>query len=282
MAQLLSRSFEEADVMVNMKDELTQTAQWWKELLTASGGKLELPKCFYYIIKWTVNKHGDPILSPDPKIPIVITDHTVSEQVTVQQKDCSEAHKTLGAFKNPSESSDAQFKYLQKKTADFSRLVNGAAVKRHEGRVLHQSMYTPSVKYGLGASVLKPSQIDKIQNPAIAAILSSMGFNRHTPLAIRHGPHDLGGIGLLNLHTANGSSKVQQILQQIRLGRPLGEYITIALSWIQLLAGTKVPFLEDMKPITYLDEPWFDCVHQFLLESHASIKMQKIDIAPLR
>jgi hypothetical protein len=34
---------------------------FWKELLEASGGKLELPKCFYYILAWKFDLKGNPL-----------------------------------------------------------------------------------------------------------------------------------------------------------------------------------------------------------------------------
>ena len=33
-------------------ESLESITQGWSDLLYASGGKLELPKCFYYAIKW--------------------------------------------------------------------------------------------------------------------------------------------------------------------------------------------------------------------------------------
>jgi hypothetical protein len=33
----------------------------WKELLEASGGKLELTKYFYYILTWKLDGKGNPV-----------------------------------------------------------------------------------------------------------------------------------------------------------------------------------------------------------------------------
>jgi hypothetical protein len=76
----------------------------WKELLEASGGKLELTKCFYYILTWKFDPIGTPI-------PTTIQEQfTVAEQISlldtytdtiihIQQKVITEAHKTLGCYK---------------------------------------------------------------------------------------------------------------------------------------------------------------------------------------
>jgi hypothetical protein len=37
-----------------------QDAQHWHDLLQASGGALELPKCVYQILSWTFNSESSP------------------------------------------------------------------------------------------------------------------------------------------------------------------------------------------------------------------------------
>ena len=64
-----------ADQTEIIAQDLKQSAQWWEQLLTATGGKLELPKCFYYLIRWVFNDYGDP-QAMDVNYPINITDHT--------------------------------------------------------------------------------------------------------------------------------------------------------------------------------------------------------------
>jgi hypothetical protein len=40
--------------------KLRQDMMFWQELLEASGGKLELPKCFYYVFAWRFDAKGNP------------------------------------------------------------------------------------------------------------------------------------------------------------------------------------------------------------------------------
>ena len=47
----------------SMHEDIQITAQWWEQLLHATGGKLELPKCFYYNITWKFNSEGEAKLS---------------------------------------------------------------------------------------------------------------------------------------------------------------------------------------------------------------------------
>ena len=39
-------------------EQLQHDAQEWEQLLAATGGKLELSKCFYYILQWKFDEEG--------------------------------------------------------------------------------------------------------------------------------------------------------------------------------------------------------------------------------
>jgi hypothetical protein len=73
----------------------------WKELLEASGGKLELTKCFYYILTWRFDTKGNPIPTTIAEQRIIshqigVPDTLTQETIHIQQKEITEAHKTLG------------------------------------------------------------------------------------------------------------------------------------------------------------------------------------------
>ena len=268
---------------------LQQTAQWWEELLTATGGKLELDKCFYYIINWTFNKRGDAFIGPHKDIPIYIKDHTTNQLAKITQrptdpKHKDTPHKTLGGMQSPcpSKGNQAQFEHLDKKLKKFANLVGAGWANRCEGIMLHQQYYTPSVKYGLCAAVMTESQLDKLQSQVIKVLLPKMGYCRSTPEEIRHGPMEVGGIGMLNLVTVHCTTKIESLIQQIRLGRPLGFKMLIALDWTQLHAGTRTKVMEETKYIPYIIEPWIDSVHAYMVDNNIKLKIPTTKIQPLR
>ena len=45
----------------SLKEKLKQDGTWWAGLLAATGGKLELSKCFYYLLTWKYDKKGNPV-----------------------------------------------------------------------------------------------------------------------------------------------------------------------------------------------------------------------------
>ena len=80
-----------------MYQATSTTAQWWEQLLHASRGKLELPKCFYYNITWQFNDEGEPSLCNSQKEHSVrILSSENGQPVTIEEKSPYSSHKTLG------------------------------------------------------------------------------------------------------------------------------------------------------------------------------------------
>jgi hypothetical protein len=93
--------------------QLLQTdAQHWEKLLFTSGGKLELTKCFFYLLYWKFNDDGMPTLTSKTEIShkCMLYQGNETEPTEIEQKDCSEAHKTLGVMKAPNRSQAGEIK----------------------------------------------------------------------------------------------------------------------------------------------------------------------------
>jgi hypothetical protein len=54
-------------------DRLKIAAQWWEQLLHATGGQLELPKCFYYLLHWIFDSEGKARLATPEELNIQIS-----------------------------------------------------------------------------------------------------------------------------------------------------------------------------------------------------------------
>jgi hypothetical protein len=305
-----------SDQTEQIAEDLKGAAQWWEELLVATGGKLELPKCFYYLICWAFNGYGDA-RAVDVKYPVTITDHTTNELVQIEQKPGVVPHKTLGAFLSPDPKHVKKLLYtgkkkhkdpsrlltldkptresnqankdktkpklpklgqteLHKKTMEFARGINASPMNKYEGNLMHRQVYTPSVRYGLHVLNTDKKFLKKINGPIAQALLNCMGYNKNMDEAIRHGPLELGGAGVLNLATAHSTSKINHIIQHLRMGRTTGHMIKVALEWAQVMAGTTTPILEDNKVLPHLTEQWLAGVQEFLVENNSSIHIPSL------
>jgi hypothetical protein len=101
----------------------TKDAQLWEGLLSATGGELQLSKCFYYVLSWKWDKFGNP--SPQNKqeqnitpLTIQMTTNQISEELT--QKECHESHKTLGTHKCIIGQEITQYEVLLQKSNTFA------------------------------------------------------------------------------------------------------------------------------------------------------------------
>ena len=86
--------------------QLQHDTQEWEKLLAMTGGKLELSKCFYYILQWKFDEEGKPTHTTKDELETMGVTIQVQEAgnvapMTIKHMDCATAHRTLGLHKNP-------------------------------------------------------------------------------------------------------------------------------------------------------------------------------------
>jgi hypothetical protein len=165
----------------------------WNDLLEASGGKLELSKCFYYILSWKFDKEGN-------RLPMTIAEqrnHQVTaiqiktnnnNSVTIQQKEVNTAHKTMGCFKAIDSNEQEQITYLSNKSRQYGRKLYNASLTRKKANMAYKTIYIPSMKYGLSVCSLSCEETESIQKHTLDKFLPFMGFEYRSPRALIHGP----------------------------------------------------------------------------------------------
>jgi hypothetical protein len=85
----------------SIAQQLQSDASIWERLLSATGGKLELTKCFYYILQWEFDNEGVPSHMSkqdleDSGVKIQIQETRKDQPTEIKHFDCDEAHRTLG------------------------------------------------------------------------------------------------------------------------------------------------------------------------------------------
>jgi hypothetical protein len=88
--------------METIISKMEQAAQWWEQLLSTTGGKLELSKCFFYLMYWTFDNEGvaHPIHPTELNRNITLIDSETKKNVTIKALATSESHKTLGVMES--------------------------------------------------------------------------------------------------------------------------------------------------------------------------------------
>ena len=82
---------------------LQTDTQHWERLLFISGGKLELNKCFFYLLIWQFREDGTPSLMSKAQPPnkLMIMQGNDLAPTEIYHKDCLTPHRILGVIKAP-------------------------------------------------------------------------------------------------------------------------------------------------------------------------------------
>jgi hypothetical protein len=78
-----------------------QNAQTWTDLLSASGGTLELAHCSCLILQWQFSIQGAPALTPlfpNENTQVRVRDTYTKHSQPIQILSAYQAHKTLGHY----------------------------------------------------------------------------------------------------------------------------------------------------------------------------------------
>jgi hypothetical protein len=106
-----------------LKQKIEHDGQLWAKFLHISGGALELPKCFFYILSWKWDKWGNPSPQtnqeqqiPNPTLQI----DTINDNNKITQKEAETSHKTLGTYKCLFGTEQDHFKHLSTKSDEYA------------------------------------------------------------------------------------------------------------------------------------------------------------------
>jgi len=120
---LLVNDFEHEllhNTSTDLAPSLQLAAQWWEKFLDATGGKLELSKCFFYQLEWKFDQDGLPYPYSPPS-QITLTDSTSGASNSIEQKTLDSTHKTLGLLLAPVIDSYDDSKRLIQKADDYDK-----------------------------------------------------------------------------------------------------------------------------------------------------------------
>lgn len=150
-----------------LKIKMTEDAQLWHDLLWASGGKLELPKCGYHLIYYDFSPDGIPYMRPTPpNDEIILTDDNNNHE-SIKAKSVFTPRKNLGHFKAPGGDCSTQTSQLKKKALQLTNDIIKYKCSRSENRMLYNTVWKPSTEHVLPQSFLTQAQLDSIEKKTL-------------------------------------------------------------------------------------------------------------------
>lgn len=266
---------------------LEQDAQYWENLLSVSGGCLELSKCFYYVLAWTFTDKGDvrPMSSEEIEHlsdKIRLQELVKSDLTTIATKQPHEAHKTLGVWKTMIGDDATHISTLVKRSANMSAIVGTSGMHPYQAEVAVRMIYTPAMGYSLPAVNISEKVLNKMQNKAMESFIPAMGYNKKTPQAIMYGPKEFGGAGIPHLYTECRIQQITTLIMHIRSKTDLGRLFMINLNWLQLTIGVGTSLFKNTDPICYVENNWFFGIRQFLQQINGKLVIPALFLPRLK
>jgi ribonuclease HI len=267
---------EEATPMPVLLKQAEDATQSWERLLFASGGALELSKCFAYVIYWDLSDGRHRLIRPDEipncnaegdhyRGPISLTygnDNTRNHLVT---EDPWVGRRTLGVRIAPAGNWTDEFVYRKAQSRELAIQIAGSSMARATARIGYLMMVCPKLEYPLGATQFTQQECDIITSPVLRASLSKMGYNCNMPKEVIYGPPALFGIGMHDYYIEQGIHQLLALFGHIRQDSETSRMMRIELQWCQVQAGTQRHLLaEPTDDIDYIETCWIMCIRDFL------------------
>jgi hypothetical protein len=275
ISQLLDDPHANDQTATQTLRQLQEVAQRWETLLTSTGGQLELSKCFYYIVQWTFDRHGQPHMVHSADLDLQVKDSCTGQSIPIKQQSTQTPHRTLGVYLAPTGTMSMAEENLRKKATTFAIRTRSGRLPPGDAEVACRLLYRPSMGYMLPATTMTERTLRSIQHPPIAAFTAAMGYNRNMPASVLHGPRRLGGLGLPDLYIEQGTEHVLFLLRHVRPRTIIGETIQLLIDWYQLYSGQTNPIMEyvTMSTELYVPGEWINATRQYLRDADQHLKL---------
>ena len=260
-------------------------AQLWSNVLSSSGGALELPKVNYHAIYFDFENSGTPTMQePAPHHRLEVDGHDGNGLIELTPLSPNKARKMLGCYSAPTGSTQAALKHIRsnaisRATTIFNSHLDAKCVWRY-----YHGMFLPSITYSFPANSIAKQDLDKIQSQTTRLFLPRLGYNRNTAKAIVYGPNIYGGIGMRNLWHEQGLAKLDTLVKHLRVPQSdATKHAHISIAWNQYIAGIGSPILASASdtPIHYLNTVWIPDLVHFLQANDIKLELQQNHVIPL-
>ena len=266
-------------MILTMAITVMQTsAQRWERLLYATGGALNLAKCFWYGIEWTFTPAGEPKMvktTDGPQITLTSGNDTDNPKI-IQRISTTKGQRTLGVRLAPDGNDFDEYTYRLEQSTKMKQRIKMAPLGREYIGIGFRAIWQMMIQYPLGATCFTKKQCGKIQAKYLPTFLSKMGINRMTATAVRNGPSDLGGMEVFQVETEQGVQHTKLMIAHLRKKDEIGRMLNISIDHLQLQAGVSWPVLSQPGHMTrkYVDQCYVSHTWEFLDSIKSHIRLE--------
>ena len=149
----------------------------------------------------------------------------------IRHVECNDAHRTLGQMKNPLGKHTAQYQQMLIRSQTWLAAIEESLLSCVEAQATFNTMWLPSLSYGLGTTNFTFKELDNIQKPVILHILPAISYNRHFPCTIVYGSPHFGGLAFKHLYIKQGIKHTMQFIKYYQHNNTIGQLLPISLQW---------------------------------------------------
>ena len=247
----------------------------WERAAKVTGGAIAPLKCWWYLVTFQWNKHGEWRYGKAQENEIKMLAKDADEKLhEIKRLDCSEAQEMLGVHIAPDGSSKAQLKVLTEKARDYAERLRICHTYRHEAWLGLTTIATKSIEYCLPATTLSEKECDSIMWILLKEFLPRSGVNRFVKRDVLYAPISLQGLGLKNLYMTQGLNHVCDIIEHTWKDSITGNFINVSLESLRLEIGTNDCILQSNISTfaeILLTHSWIRHTWQFMSENHITM-----------
>ena len=234
-------------------DKMKKMGQTWERALFATGGRLELPKCFVNLIYWKWEE-GVPRLATIEETPgeVVIKSSADGSDVVIPRIAPNQPHRTVGAWISGSGTNNAcvekdgdivkrhkgEKDMLKEKVRKVNNRMDKMRLKEHEAAMALDRCFMPSLNYGFPMSALTEKELETVNRQLYKIMKPKMGIRGSTSEGIAHGGLRWGLYGLKQLYNEQSVEAIAHMMGQYReKDSELGKLLRIQLAYAQIYFG---------------------------------------------
>jgi hypothetical protein len=161
----ITNNGEDGETVADVIKQTQFDAQLWNDLLRATGGALNLDKCFAQVLlEYKLSLNGGPVIEPaDPNIQIVIQDRLNKKDVIIKPISPFKTYSFLGTKQGVSKNQRQQHQDLMKKSSSHVRKLVCSAMSPRCAWVHYTAVFQSSIGYPLSMCHMSPSQLHGLQ-----------------------------------------------------------------------------------------------------------------------
>jgi hypothetical protein len=274
----ITNNGEEWETVSDIIIRTQHDAQLWNDLLRATGGALNLDKCFAQVIAFQFGFNGAPVIAPaDPNLIIKIQDRLYNKEVIIKPISPYKTYRSLGTEQGTSKNQKRQHEILMDKSKSHNRKLACSAMSSKCAWVHYTAVFQSSVGYPLSMCHLSQHQLHDLQKKYIPTLMNKIGIARTHAHVLVFGPRAYGGIGCNDLRIEQGLDAVENLTRQLRTPGYGSKLAIIFLRTFQNASGLSLSLLQyPTIRAPHLEGHYYTHIRRFLAKHKASLEIECI------